>query len=364
MKNIFKYSIFSLLFLSVMSCSDDDMTIATQSNAPELIAPASGTNIVLNDSYPDNPAVTFVWNHAAYSVATEINYQVEVAAVAGDGEYVAAGPSTSNRFLTLSVEELNTAAVSAGLEPFAAAELNVRVVATLGDANQMPMISNVVKINVTPYTAILPALYLVGAPQQHYGLNAWDNTTAMPMRYIGDGTTKVFEAYVKVGVDEGLKFIGEQGTWDNGNYGTIGNMQDGNLENSGGSGDVKPSLTDGPGLYYIWVDIDNLKYKAIKMDWGIIGDATPNGWNGETPMTYDFNSNKFSITTTLGAGELKFRSKNTGDYIYNGEWKFNVGNSDPKVAYDINAPNFAVSAGSHTIELSIDVQGEATVTGL
>lgn len=366
MKNILKYSLFSALFLTALSCSDDDTTMVSTTGAPVLIAPAAGTNIVLDESLPTNPAVTLVWNHANYDVATQVNYTVEVAKVADSevGEYVMAGAPTSNRFLTLNVEELNVAAIAAGLEPFVAGNLSVRVTATLGDANVLPMISNAITITVTPYTAILPNLYIVGAVQGAYGLNEWDNTTAMPMRYIGDGTTKVFEAYVRVGAGQGFKFIGEQGTWDNGNYGTIGGAQDGNMHNDGGSGDIKVAEADLDGLYYVWVDIDNLKYKSVKMNWGIIGDATPGGWGGETPMVYNYADNKFTISTTLTAAKLKFRAKNAGDFIHGSEWAFNVGDSDPKVTYNAAAPDFNVTAGSKDIELKIDLLGNATVTGL
>ena len=102
------------------------------------------------------------------------------------------------------------------------------------------------------------------------------------------------------------------------------------------------------------------------MDWGIIGAATAGGWDNETSMAYDFATNTYSITATLSAGEMKLRSMNTSQYIFgSGEsWKFAIGNSDPKFAYDTNAPNLAVSAGSRTIGLSIAFDGIATVTGL
>ena len=83
-------------------------------------------------------------------------------------------------------------------------------------------------------------------------------------------------------------------------------------------------------------------------------------------MTYDFDNNKFTITSTLTADEMKFRASNASQFIFgSGEsWKFNVGNSDPKTAWDQNASNFVVTAGSHTIELSFTLAGIATVTGI
>ena len=169
---------------------------------------------------------------------------------------------------------------------------------------------------------------------------------------------------LKVAAGEGFKLIGKQGSWDDGNFGTIGGAQDGNLENSGGSGDIKVAENDGDGLYYVQVDMDNLKYKAVKMNWGIIGSATANGWDGETAMTYDFATNKFSISATLAAGEMKFRAKNASQFIYNDDWKFNVGVSDPTVTYNAGSGNFPIAGGSYTLGLIVNFDGTAVVSGL
>jgi hypothetical protein len=371
MKNIFKLSFLSLFLVSMVSCSsDDENAVVSSYAAPTLISPESGTSIMLTEGLEENPALTLVWNHGNYSVPTEINYTVQVAMADTDfATPIQLGAATTNRVLTVNVGELNEKAIQAGLEPFEEGSLDVRVISSLGTANEMPMASNTLTINVTPFEAAVPEvpkLYLVGAPQAYYGGSAWSPQTGMEMRYIGNGTTKVFEAYVKIGVDDGLKFAGTQGEWSDvdaaGNYGMGATA--GTIVNSGGAGDLKLAATDGEGLYYVMVDVDNLTYKAVKMNWGIIGDATANAWSSETPMTYDFANNKFTISTTLNAGELKFRSKNAGDAIENSEWKFNVGDSDPKVTYNAAAPNFRVTAGPHDIELSIDFLGNATVSGL
>ena len=355
-----------------MSCSnDDDNTMVTPVGAPELISPEDGTSIVLDPLYNANPALTLVWNHAGYSVSTAVTYNIEAVMHNAEGSFegaILAAAPTNNRVTTLTVQQLNEVAISAGLTAFEEGQLDLRVVATLGDNANLRMESNPITINVTPYSAVEPVLYLVGQVQSYYGLNGWDNATAIPMRYIGDGTTKLFEAYVKAATGDGFKFIGEQGTWDNGNYGTVGGVQDGNLENSGGSGDIKIAEADGAGLYYIKVDLDEMTYKSVKMDWGIIGSATAGAWASETPMAYDFATNKYTISTSLADGELKFRSANTGNFIYAGEsgseWKFNVGNSDPKVTYNAAAPNFAITAGTYNLELIINFDGTAVVNGL
>ncbi len=382
MKKIFNLSIFTLLFLSVMSCStDDNKIVVDESTNPVLIAPAASANIVINPNALDAVTLTLVWDHAAYSVDTQINYKLEIATAETNFAAPITIANTTDRVAVFTGTELKgylTRATDAtnpglGLSDVDPAKIEVRVTATIGDNADLPMVSDVLPLTIVfgvgtvdPEPTEDPVLFLVGAPQAYYGLSGWDNATAMPMRYIGDGTTKVFEAYVKIAAGEGFKFIGEQGTWDNGNYGTIGNVQDGNMENGGGSTDVKPADSDG--LYYVWVDVDNLKYKAVKMQWGIIGDATAGGWSDETPMTYDFASNTWSISTTLSAGNMKFRSKNTGNFIMdnaaNSEWKFNVGVSDPTVVYNPAATDFPITPGAYTLGLKVNFDGTAVVTGI
>lgn len=376
MKKIFNLSIFTLLFLSVMSCStDDNKIVVNTSNNPVLIAPESGSTITLNAGAPESTALTLVWDHAAYTVDTEINYTVEMAVAGTDFAAPLEIGTTTSRILLLNNTVLrdrltDEAPDGLGLSDEEDANVEVRVTASLGDNADLPMVSEPLAFTVNfggeVVEPVEPALFLVGQVQSYYGLNAWTPTEAIPMRYIGDGETLVFEAYVKVGAGDGFKFVGAQADWGDQtlNLGTIGGAQDGNLENSGGSGDIKVAETDGAGQYYVWVDLDNLEYKYVKMQWGIIGDATPGAWSDETPMTYDFASNTWSITTTLSQGALKFRSANTGQFIANDPWKFNVGDSDPLVTYNPASGDFPITAGSYTLGLTVNFDGTAAVTGL
>lgn len=366
MKNITK-SLIALFAILTLSCASDDVEDRPTINAidaPILTAPEEGNTYLLAIENAASQIERFTWTSANFDEVVAVNYTIELDAVGNEfATPQSLGSVISANQLSVSVETLNTAVLAAGGESGVASVYEVRIKATVNETFE-PMYSNIAVITVTPYVAIPPVLYLVGAPQGYYGLGAWDNTTAMELRYIGDGLTKVFEGYVKIGASDGFKFIGEQGTWDNGNYGTIGGAQDGNLENSGGSGDIKVAETDGDGLYYVWVDIDNLTYKAIKMDWGIIGSSTAGGWDNETSMTYDFATNKYSISASLADGELKFRSSNTGNFIANDAWRFNVGVSDPTVVYNAAATNFPITAGTYNLELTVNFDGTAVVGGL
>jgi hypothetical protein len=362
MKNITK-SILVLLGVFAMSCSGDDVEdrpVITATDAPVLTAPLGGT-YVLNIDDAALQADRFVWTSANFDQDVAITYTLEIDKLGSEfANPQSLGSAVSENSLSVSVESLNGAALLAGGAPFEAGDFEVRVKAAVNDTFEA-MYSNAIVIKVTPYVSVVPPLYFVGAPQAYYGVNAWTPENGIEMRYIGDGVTKVYEAYVKVGATDGFKFVDDL-SWSQGNFGTIGGAQDGNIENSGGSSDIK--VADGDGLYYVQVDIDNLTYKLVKMNWGIIGDATAGGWNDETAMTYDFATNKFSLTADLTAAGLKYRSGNTGTAIYGDAWKFNVGNSDPKVTYNAAAPNFTIAAaGSHSLELTINFDGTAVSSG-
>ncbi len=378
MKKIFSLSILSLLFLSIMSCStDDNQIIVETSTTPVIIAPEDGANIVLNPNAPETTALTLVWDHAAYSVDTEINYTVEIAVTGTEFAAPLVVGNTTSRVILLSGQTLTTLLTSVdpteglGLPNTEDANIDVRVTATLGDNSDLPMVSDPISLVITFGSGDViveptdPELFLVGSPQAYYGVNAWTPTEAIAMRYIGDGTTKVFEAYVKVGAADEFKFVGAQADWNDQevNIGTIGGAQDGNLENGGGSQNLIIAQDEGDGLYYIQVDVDELTYKVVKMEWGIIGAATPGGWDGETAMTYNFADNKYSITETLTTENMKLRSKNSGDAIYSDQWAFQIGAEDP-VAYNTGAGDIAVTAGETTIELVINFDGTVTVTGI
>lgn len=361
MKNITK-SILVLLGVFAMSCSNDDVEdrpVITAVDAPVLTAPLGGT-YVLNIEDAAIQADRFVWSSANFDQDVAITYTLEIDKLGNEfANPQSMGSAVSENSLSVSVESLNGAAILAGGVAFEAGDFEVRVKAAVNDTFE-PMYSNAITIKVTPYVSVVPSLYFVGAPQAYYGVNAWTPENGIEMRYIGDGVTKVYEAYVKVGASDGFKFV-DALNWNEGNFGTIGGAQDGNLKNGGDSSDIK--VADGDGLYYVQVDIDNLTYKLVKMNWGIIGDSTPGGWSDETAMNYDFATNKWTLTADLTAAGLKYRSGNTGTAVYSDAWKFNVGNSDPKVTYDASAPNFSVAAGSHSLELTINFDGTAISAG-
>ena len=70
------------------------------------------------------------------------------------------------------------------------------------------------------------------------------------------------------------------------------------------------------GLYHVALDTELGIVVVARVEWGLIGGATPGGWSTDTEMmaTFDLNSMVFSVEDlVMGADEYKFR--------YSGGWK-------------------------------------------
>lgn len=94
---------------------------------------------------------------------------------------------------------------------------------------------------------------------------------------------------------------------------------------------------------------------------GLVGSATPNGWNSpDQKMDYDAATGTWKITITLVDGDIKFR--------LNDGWAWNLGGTTDKLTVD--GANITLAAGKYTIVLTItnpnsvkgEVGGTCTIT--
>lgn len=82
---------------------------------------------------------------------------------------------------------------------------------------------------------------------------------------------------------------------------------------------------------------------------GVIGEATPGGWNTDTNMAYDTLNKIFTVTLNLVPGRYKFRQNNT--------WDVNFGGSNtvpcPTLLYDTGSDlDFTGASGSYTLTVN------------
>ncbi len=126
------------------------------------------------------------------------------------------------------------------------------------------------------------------------------------------------------------------------NYGDTG--ADGTLENGG------DNIAVAAGNYIVTFDLENLTYQLEATDlWGLVGDATPNGWGGpDTKFTPDFGLNEdtwYINGITLSTGEIKIRQ--------NDDWGLNYGDTGNDGTLEAGGDNIPVTAGTYNIKIVI-----------
>lgn len=100
------------------------------------------------------------------------------------------------------------------------------------------------------------------------------------------------------------------------------------------------------GWFLLKVDTKGLTYSMDAYMIGLVGDATPNGWNSpDQKMNYNAATGTWSITVTLIDGTFKFR-KNDG-------WSWNLGYNADSSSLVYNGSNVPITAGNYTITLTI-----------
>lgn len=333
-------------FVGFNACSDDDnLIIASPQGGPELRTPASGTALILNADSAQDVATTLVWDDADYDTQTAVTYDVEIAL--GGTEFAApvnAG-STNERFLSWTHTQLNDAVIGLGLSPFVAGDVDIRIVSSIGTQEAQQQVSEVLTINVTPYTTSLPK---IAVPGDHQG---WDPATA-PRLAASDFGASDYEGYVWL--ESEYKFVAPDDTgnfaWGNTDWGDDGSFSGVLAED----GEVNVPAT--PGYYLLQVDTENLTYSATQYsNWGLIGSGTPTGWDSDNDMTYDPATQTFSITIDLTADEIKFRA--------NDAWDWNYGDTGADGQLNPGGDNIAVpAAGNYTVVLDLSNPREYTYT--
>lgn len=353
MKNITK-SLIALLALVTISCSVEDVQdrpVIEGVDAPVLTAPAGGTAYVLSPDNADSQAERFTWKSANYGGDVEVTYTVEMDTKGNSFKTPKElGTVKSENQTSVSVAKMNSAALALNAAPFTAADFEVRVRSNVGTNL---MFSNVAAIVITPYTTETPRLWIPGGYQNASGYGSdWTPSSAPTLMAEGYGKT-AFDGYVYFAAASDF-LLTPASNFDN-KY-TKGATA-GTLLYNGSDNLAIPAA----GYYRIKADTDptKLTYSATKVTWGIIGNATPGGWDADTPMTYDPATKKWTVIAVLTAQSapdngLKFRA--------NGNWDLNYGDTGADGKLEEGGTNIGTSAGTYLITLDLSSPRNYTYT--
>lgn len=139
--------------------------------------------------------------------------------------------------------------------------------------------------------------------------------------------------------------------WDGINYGFA---EDGKLSNDGGAGNINAPT---PGLCFLQANIASLTYSisAPVTTYGLIGAATPNGWDASTALTPSANEMVWEGDVAMKGGEYKFRA--------NDAWDINLGGSIDNLTQDAGNLMFSEPDGTYHVVLDLSTYpAKATFT--
>lgn len=329
--NLLFAAFLSVWGLALSSCSDTTDPVIGATVPAQLNAPA-GDSFVLTQENENETMTTLSWTPASFGAQVAIDYKVQMDLAGNNFAAPILLGSTIETSMDLMAGEINKQLINLSLPAGRPAAVEIRIVSSIGTVSSMMNYesgySNVIALHITPYTAekVYPMLYLPGAHQD------WNTATAAPIYSVEDNG--IYQGYVQLGGE--FKFT-SQPDWDGTNYGL--GAAEGQLSTDGGAG----NLSVDPGYYYVQVDVNALTYSIKPMNWGLIGDATPNGWEADTPLVYDPATMTLRADVQLTDGAIKFRANN--------DWTDNFGG-----ALDALAPggdNITVAAGHYTVVLDL-----------
>ena len=150
----------------------------------------------------------------------------------------------------------------------------------------------------------------------------------------------------------GLMWLGtefkfcSQPNWDGTNYGA-------DFSTDGGAGNM--TLPEGLSEGYYKVDFslasNTVKFTEVTTI-GVIGDATPLGWDASTPLTYNKDGRCWEGDVTFNDGTFKFRANNA--------WDINWGGNKDDLSF--GGDNIPVTAGTYHVVLYPNCPGKAYCT--
>lgn len=312
-KIIFSKLLFAIAFIiGLISCDDREMITVSNVSAPKIVD-LSAQTLILDSNFPKNSALTVYWDPGVYTAPTEIKYKLEVSSDEAFTKPVELSTlEKSIRNITYTVEQMNSASASVGLEAGVAARLYMRVSSYLG-SGLLSATSDVTSITITPYKLSYPDFYIVGAAS-YVG---WDAGNAQIFNK--QDNLSVLYTYLESG--QNFRFLGQQG-WDPINYSIDADGIKANYKYfkqvssniSKANGDEENMAFSGTtGIYKVVIDattgVQSLTATASPIpgfdfpEIYLVGNIAGNGWTPENGISMTKTApGVFEFSTTLGSG--------------------------------------------------------------
>ena len=329
------------------SCEKDEegpVLDMSKAIAPSIDTPDHGSSYILSEDRENEVLFVFEWDPARYPLNTlsDPRYLLQIDKTSNEWEVpdeITDVAETTKPYHVITVNQMNQMLTRMGVEPFDTTEVSFRVISRLSTASEDTWLySDPVDVSITTYEAI-PEFEILFVPGAHQG---WDVENDQTVLYAPGGEDQ-YEGYLYFPEpDNEFKFATELG-WDE-NWGD--DDGDGTLDPGGAN-----IVASEAGVHKLNVDLDDMTYEFVKTEWGVIGEAA-DGWEDDVMMELDmdyYNDTwkvRYTVTTSLSAGEFKFRANN--------DWGINLGADAGEEELSYDGPNIEVEeAGTYTIILDL-----------
>ena len=328
-----------LMVFALFACEEKELDPVVQIGAaPSITAPSSGTTFTLEEANQENAIATFEWTGADFGYQAAVSYSIDIDQKGNDfANAISLGTTNTTSIEDITIGKVNAILLASGLPFGFDNEMEIRVCATIS-SDVETLCSEAVTININPYAAeiVYPTLTI---PGDYQGWDPADENYSIFSRKSDD----IYEGFIYFPVENAVYKFAQGGTWDT-NWGDVG--MDGTLDAGGIDNNIP--INDGMGMYMITCDLNTLTHANQKTDWGVIGDATPTGWDADTDMVWDEDRSVLTINLDLQAGELKFRA--------NDDWEINFGDDFANGTLEADGENIPITeAGNYTIDLILNV---------
>ena len=303
-----------------------------------ITSPASGNSYILTEIEENNVMETFTWSAADFGYQSATTYTIQIDKAGNNFATPINAGETNLTEADITVGEMNNFLLSSGALPDVEASYDVRVIATV-HADVETLVSSIIEMKITPFEKVIiyPTVYVPGNYQAASGYEAdWSPDKAPELSSVKSNEKYEGYVYMANGNNE-FKFT-DGPNWDL-NWGDTG--ADGTLDQNGDN-----ILAPDAGYYKMNVDLNAMTYTILKTDWGLIGSATPNGWDSDQNMTFDSTTHTWSITLDLVAGDIKFRA--------NDGWDLDYGDTGGDGKLDQGGDNIPITeAGNYTVTMDL-----------
>ena len=280
------FGLFATLLLG--ACQKDELKAVVQPGAAPTLQ-ASTSTLALQSTDAPKDAVTFSWGAVDYGYPAAVTYTLQFDKKGNGFKAPIEIANASGLKKTFSVADFNTLLINLGLTPGASGQIEARVKSDV-NPGVAPVVSAASTLTGTPYAVVIvyPSLYVPG------GYQGWAPDKAP--KIVSVKSDKTYEGYVYF-PDASTEFkLTDVPNWNGGTYG-----------NKTGANGILATPGDnlfatGAGYYLLKADLNANKWSVTKTTWGLIGSATPKGWDNDSPMTYRPRQRRLVYDTELSKG--------------------------------------------------------------